>query len=563
MNGGWRSGRAVIASLTVLIVVVASLAFVPMATVATGDAPGQSGSSAGDPDLDGIELPTGDPLENETGTTEVVVRLTPIDEPDAEGDAVVAKLRDHAAEERTTFESFADERSEVAVEREFWLANALLVTVDAEEVDVEALLAVTNVTAVHENVEVETRVATTTESSGSEAAGASGREVPNPVTAPVRTDHAWTDPVWTVSAQPTGEHTAGLELIGAPDAWDRFGTRGAGATVAVIDTGVDPNHQDVDLESWAEFDENGTLVSDRVADAHDPNGHGTHVAGTVTGGAATGTHIGVAPDASLYGMNAFGEDGTATFASVLAAMQRGTADEDVDVLQMSLGADGTFNGFIAPVRNARAAGTIVVAAAGNSGHETSSAPANVHDALAVGAVRNDRSVATFSAGETINKTAAFREAPEEWPQFYVVPDVTAPGVDVISAEAGTTDGYLTRQGTSMAAPHVAGTAALAIAATEGRIEDDDLQAAIVDTARHPTDAAEPDERHGHGVVEAPAAIEAAQEAAPAPTPTPGPTPTPVVDPASNGDENVPGFGVVLALVALGVASLAASRRSGR
>ncbi len=557
MNGGWRPGRVVTMSLTLLIVVVVSLAFVPFPAAAADVHDPPNGPAETFP-VDDDDPPTGDPLENETGTTEVIVRLTPIGDPDAEGDAVVPELREHAAEERTAFESLANGHPNVTVEREFWLANALLVTVDADAVDVEELLTVANVTAVHGNVEIETRAAAIAGPSGSAATTAG----PSDSTITATNDAEEPDLTRSVTGQPTGQHTAGLELIGTPDAWDRFGTRGAGSTVVVIDTGVDPSHQDIDLDSWAEFDENGTLVSDRVADAHDPNGHGTHVAGTVAGGAASGTHIGVAPDASLYGMNAFGEDGTATFASVLAAMQRGTADEEADVLQMSLGADGTFNGFIAPVRNARAAGKIVVAAAGNSGHETSSAPANVHDALAVGAVRSDRTVATFSAGERINKTAAFREPPAEWPEFYVVPDVTAPGVDVISAEAGTTDGYLTQQGTSMAAPHVAGVAALATAATDGRIEDDDLQTAIIDTATHPEGATEPDDRHGHGVVDAPAAVEAAQEAAP-PTPTPSPDPTPTVDPASNGDENAPGFGVVLALVALVFVALVAAGRSGR
>jgi|GEM_PF-1944395 len=494
----------------------------------------------------------GDPLENETGTTEVVVRLTPLDEPDAEGDEAIEELRAHAETERAAFESFAEDRPGVRIEREFWLANALLVHVDAEAVDTDDLLAVSNVTTVHENVAIETR------SAGAVAAETGGHTALGPGTTPP----PGTEAVAQATAE-TGAYTPGLELIDAPAAWDRFETRGAGATVAVIDTGVDPTHQDLDLVGWAEFDENGTLVSDRLEDAADPDGHGTHVAGTIAGGNASGTHIGVAPDASLYGMDAFGDEGTATFASVLAAMQRATAADDVDIIQMSLGADGTFDGFIAPVRNARAAGTIVVAAAGNSGHETSSAPANVYDSLAVGAVRDDRTVATFSAGETVNKTAAFREPPEEWPDRYVVPDVTAPGVGVLSAEAGTTDGYVEQQGTSMAAPHVAGVAALAVSATDGRIDGDDLQAALIDTAVHPENATEPDDRHGHGVVDAPAAVDAALTAAPPPPPD-DTSDEPDVDTTSNDlDDDTPGFGGALVLVALAIGSLVAVGRARR
>ena len=352
-----------------------------------------------------------------------------------------------------------------------------------------------------------------------------------------------------------------------PAAWERFDTRGAGATVAVIDTGVDPAHQDIELAGWAEFDENGTVVSDDLADATDREGHGTHVAGTVAGGNASGTHIGVAPNAELHGLDTFGEDNTATFAGVLGAMEYGTVESDADVLQMSLGASGTFRGFIAPVRNARATGTIVVAAAGNEGENTSSAPGNVYDALSVGAIDDDQAVAEFSSGQPINATAAYGTYPDDWPSHYVVPDVTAPGVAVISAEAGTTDGYVRQQGTSMAAPHVSGIAALAVAATDGRVTDSALQAAIIDTAVHPVGATEPDDRHGYGVVDAPAAVSAAVEATP---PEPEPTETSNdqmnADTPTETDGWASGFGVVTVLAALS-ASLAVAvlsrQRTGR
>ena len=494
-----------------------------------------SGGAAalGDP----IDERAADPLANETGTTDIVVRLDPIGEPDAEGDAVVDELRDHAADQRAAFEAFAEETDGMTIQREFWLANALLVSVDTDETEAADLLSVANVTGIHDNVVV----------------GTHGDLAPDDAHELVDIDHTREQ----VDSQPSGSHTAGLDLIDVPDAWDRFDTRGAGATVAVIDTGVDTTHQDIELAAWADFDENGTLVSDDVADATDPDGHGTHVAGTVAGGDASGTYVGVAPDATIHGIDAFGEDGSATFAGVLAAMEHATADEDVDVLQMSLGASGTFRGFIAPVRNARASGAIVVAAAGNEGENTSSSPANVHDALAVGAVRADenRTVAEFSSGEPINSTAAFGEFPEDWPDHYVVPDVTAPGVNVVSAESGTTDGYVRRQGTSMAAPHVSGLAALAVAATDGRIDPDGLQTTLVDTAVHPDGPnAGPDHRHGHGVVDAPAAVAAAVDAAPPPESQPAENgddePGTGADGGLDVDDDTPGFGIAPAIVAV-------------
>lgn len=493
-------------------------------------------------DSTNVDGPLGtEPLANESGPTEVVVRFTPVDEVERhDPGAVVDELETHAAAEQSAFAAFAGDHDAITVESEFWLANAMVVTVDPDAVDAADLLAVSNVTHVHENVEIETLDI-------DDGSSAPDGAVYMPET------HA-------TQVHTQGNYTPGLELIGTPAAWERFETRGAGATVAVIDTGVDPTHRDIDLDGWAEFDENGTLVADEVADARDPIGHGTHVAGTVAGGDASGTQIGVAPDAGLYGINTFGEDGSATFASVLASMEHATANEAVDVLQMSLGTNGTFGGFVRPVRNARAADKIVVAASGNAGHGTSASPANTYDALAVGAVRDDRGVATFSSGAAINTTAAFGGTPAGWPDYYVVPDVTAPGVGVRSAEAGTTDGYVELQGTSMAAPHVGGIAALAVAATDGRIGGDDLQSAIVDTAVHPDGATEPDDRHGHGVVDAEAAVEAAVEAtppSPTPTPSPAPTPTPdAVDPATTDDAS--GFGVITALVAA-VALLVAAR----
>jgi len=249
-------------------------------------------------------------------------------------------------------------------------------------------------------------------------------------------------------------------------------------------------------------------------------------------------------------------------------MEHATTESDADVLQMSLGASGTFRGFIAPVRNARATGAVVVAAAGNEGANTSSGPANVYDALAVGAVDavdEERAVAGFSSGQSINASAAFERYPEEWPERYVVPGVSAPGVGVVSAEAGTRNGYVRRQGTSMAAPHVSGIAALAVAATDGQVTDADLQAAIVDTAVHPANATAPDDRYGHGIVDAPAAVDAAVAATP-----------PEAESTNEGDtsgranrdsqeetrseDGVPGFGGVAAVVALVAAAGLSTRR---
>jgi len=489
---------------------------------------------------------SGSPLDAANGTVELVVRFDPVDDPAALGStegiptaganasATVADLRDRAAAERSAFESFAADRPGVSVEREFWLANALLVTVDADRVTAADLRAVENVTRIHENVVVEP------------IGPADARQV---------------------EADPDGRATSGLRQIRAPTAWRQFGTRGSGATVAVVDTGVSRSHQDIELAGWASFDGNGTLVSDDVAEAFDPDGHGTHVAGTVAGGNASGTHIGVAPAANLYGIDAFEENGTATFAAIVAAMEHATTTADADVLQLSLGANGTFPGFVGPVRNARATGTVVVAAVGNEGANASSSPANAYDAVAVGAVDAEGTVPPFSGGQRVD-AAAFGEPPDDWPDSYVVPDVSAPGVRVASAAAGTRNGYVFRQGTSMAAPHVSGVAALAVAATDGRVATPTIEAALVDTAVHPANATEPDTRYGHGVVDAPAAVGAAVEATPPAEPTDanGTSGENGDDPSTEDggtDGRAPGFGAVTALAAVVAVALASHYRSGR
>ncbi|MUW15656.1 S8 family serine peptidase, partial [Halorubrum sp. CBA1125] len=160
-------------------------------------------------------------------------------------------------------------------------------------------------------------------------------------------------------------------------------------------------------------------------------------------------------------------------------------------------------------------------------------------------------------------------------------DVVAPGVGIVSAAPDAPNAYVRRQGTSMAAPHTAGVAALAVAATDGRATDATVQAAIVDTAVHPANATAPDDRYGHGVVDAPAAVAAAVEAAPPPDPEPtadtpngngtgsdgGDSGHDANDSGSVGpgetDGRVPGFGASVAVPALLSAALLAARRTDR
>ncbi|MFB6197707.1 MAG: S8 family serine peptidase, partial [Halobacteriaceae archaeon] len=297
--------------------------------------------------------------------------------------------------------------------------------------------------------------------------------------------------------------TYGLAQINATKVWQKFGSRGGGIDVAVLDTGVDPDHPDIKgkLEKFAAFEPDGDRK--QGARPHDTNGHGTHVSATVVGGNASGEYIGVAPNADLYHGLVL-PDGSGTFAQVLAGMQW-AVQSDAEVISMSLGADGYVGAFIDPIRNAERAGVVVVAAIGNSGEGTSGSPGNIYDTLSVGASNINRNIASFSSGEEINTSQAWGSAaPDDWPDTYIVPDIAAPGVRVKSAVPG--GGYAEFSGTSMATPHVAGTVALMLSVVENNPSPEMVMKALKQTATRPAGANAT--RYGQGIIDAFAATKA-------------------------------------------------------
>jgi len=240
--------------------------------------------------------------------------------------------------------------------------------------------------------------------------------------------------------------------IGAPEAW-AAGYDGAGVTVAVLDTGVDATHPDlagqvVDTQSFVPGE-----------DTTDVNGHGTHVASTIvgTGAASGGDYKGVAPAAHLImGKVLGGSEGYGQDSWVMAGMQW-AAQSGAPVVSMSLGdtmpSDGSDPMALAVDSLSAQYGTLFVIAAGNAGPETISTPGAAASALTVGAVDKQDNLAWFSSTGPLTGTAALK------------PDIVAPGVDITAARSQQmTDGgsglYRTISGTSMATPHVAGSAAI-------------------------------------------------------------------------------------------------------
>ena len=414
-------------------------------------------------------------------------------------DASVGASQARAASTGEPLRRFAARTPGVTVERQFWITDAALVRVDTDRVPLDILARVAGVAWLEPNAEVRAHAGASTATSGQATA------------APTASTRA--QGVDNTKLEGAGVGTTdGLAQIRAPTAWERYGTRGAGATVAVLDSGVDATHPDIDLARWAEFNESGGRVGSEPRDI-DPRGHGTHVSGTATGGAASGTHIGVAPAADLYHgavlTDCSGPSCSGSVAQILAGMEWAVA-HDADVLSMSLGARGLRPRFVEPIRNAEAAGTVVVASSGNSGPLSSNSPGNVYDSIAVGAATDSRQIAPFSGGEEITTSEWGSFAPDDWPAEYVVPTVSAPGAGVTSAEPD--DAYGTKDGTSMAAPHVSGAVALLQAATARPVAPDTIETALVATAQKPASVSTPaglrDVRYGAGIIDVPAAIDA-------------------------------------------------------
>ncbi|WP_370666198.1 S8 family serine peptidase [Streptomyces sp. IBSBF 2507] len=239
--------------------------------------------------------------------------------------------------------------------------------------------------------------------------------------------------------------------IGAPALW-QAGFDGKGVKVAVLDTGVDKTHSD--LAGRVSLEKNFSMSSDAV----DHFGHGTHVAATI-GGAGVGNGAkGVAPGADLISGKVLDNTGYGTLSGIIEGIEWATA-EHADIVNMSLGTgvpdDGTGPLSMAVDQATAEHGTLFVVAAGNSGPDTISSPASAKDALTVGALNRDGSLASFSS------TGPRRG------DYGVKPEISAPGVGIVAARAaGTSLGrpvdslYTAMDGTSMATPHVAGTAAL-------------------------------------------------------------------------------------------------------
>jgi len=356
-------------------------------------------------------------------------------------------------------------------------------------------------------------------------------------------EYAEPDRIMTHAATPTDprytdqwhyyDTVGGLRL---PAAWDI--STGAGVVVAVIDTGYRP-HADLSGQFLPGYDFISTAAigndgNGRDSDATDPGDgvtagacgggqpfsdqpsswHGTHVAGTVAARTNNGAGVaGVAYNAKILPVRALGKCGgyTSDIADAITWASGGTVAgvpvnaNKARVLNLSLGGGGACSATMQnAINGARSRGAVVVAAAGNSGIDVSSAsPANCAGVIAVAATGRTGGRARYS-------------------NFGAQVAVAAPGGDGTSGVLSTlnsgrsgplADTYAVYQGTSMAAPHVAGVAALMLAANT-KLTPDEIATRLKSTARaFPASCA----GCGAGIVDAAAALTGARSS-PAPAP---------------------------------------------
>ncbi|MGH9834638.1 MAG: S8 family serine peptidase [Blastocatellia bacterium] len=302
--------------------------------------------------------------------------------------------------------------------------------------------------------------------------------------------------------------TWGLKQLGIPELWKT--TKGKGINVAVLDTGVFAAHPALAgrVADFIVVDPLGRRV--KSDPPFDCGAHGTHVSGTIAGGqTAKGVSIGVAPEANLFVAGVL--IGDATLRTLMEGISW-AVEKGVDIVNMSLGFsyfeplfDEVFKILLDQF------GILPVVAIGNENHGNTSSPGNTPNAFSVGAVEKVKGgkydVAFFSSGASLVFPG------DEASALVTKPDVVAPGAQVFSCippekrPDGVFD-YSYMNGTSMATPHVAGVAALLMAAKpEAPVTE--IIRVLKETAKHPGgDGLRPDNRWGYGMIQPAKALRA-------------------------------------------------------
>lgn len=284
------------------------------------------------------------------------------------------------------------------------------------------------------------------------------------------------------ASQPAQSLPWGIDRIDADLAWSM--TTGDPIKIAVIDTGIELSHPDLKNNIKGGYNAINPLKS-----ANDDNGHGTHVAGIIAAENNSIGVIGAGPQIDLYAVKVLNRNGFGYLSDVIEGIDWSIVN-GIQVINMSLGTTSDIQSFHDAIARANAAGIIQVAAAGNDGL-AANYPAAYPEAIAVSATDSANTITSWSSrGAEV--------------------DLAAPGLNIYSTYKGQT--YKTLSGTSMAAPHVTGSAALLLTQTvkcdtniDGICSPAEVQSRLQATA---TDLgiAGPDGLYGYGLVNAYQAI---------------------------------------------------------
>ncbi len=305
----------------------------------------------------------------------------------------------------------------------------------------------------------------------------------------------------TLDTPSQGQVEWGIARIRANEVWHTWGISGTDVVVANVDTGVDWHHPALHANyrgysltglhqhegHWYDATGQGALYP------VDGNGHGTHTMGTIAGQEG----IGVAPGARWIAVRAFGSDGYALDSWIHAGLEwliapNGDPTQAPDVVNNSWSSNiSNLTTFHQDIAALRAAGILVIFSNGNHGPTKGSvgSPASLPGAFAVGASDQEDEIAYFSS-----------RGPSPWGETR--PHLAAPGVHVNSALPG--GAYSLKQGTSMAAPHVAGTVALILDANPDMTITE--TASVLTRTAVPLSHVIPNNASGYGRVDAYAAV---------------------------------------------------------
>ena len=328
------------------------------------------------------------------------------------------------------------------------------------------------------------------------------------------------------------EITYNVTKMNVPDVW-AMGYTGQGVVVAIIDTGVNYDHEDLQDHMWEDPDypNHGWDFNGNDNDPKDDQGHGSHCAGTVAGDGTAGSQTGMAPDAKIMALKILNANGGGVESNGWKAIEF-AVEHGADVLSMSIGWTPQANPDRKTWRNthdnALAAGVIASVAAGNEGGSPNSTGnlrtpgdcpppwlnpeqtliGGISSVVCIGATNKNDGLAGFSSRGPAEweYVSTYNDYPFNPEMGLLRPDVSAPGVDIKSVRHNSNTGYREMSGTSMSTPGVAGVMALLLSKNPDLTPEAISQ--ILETTSKDLGAEGKDNEFGAGRVDALEAINA-------------------------------------------------------